>query len=487
MLGELCPETALLLRTDPTDLKSQHTDEISADLLEIGDNIIIRPGSTPPADGTIVEGSTTVNESSLTGESVPVLKNPGDSLLTGTMVLSSPVVVQVDSVGDETMLQQIVRAVGESQTEKAPIEELADKITAVFVPVIIYLSIIVSIVWLALSLSPNGIPASYLDENETGTAGRAFFALGFAIAVLAVACPCGIGLAAPAAQAVGVGMAAKVGILAQGGGVAFQLATQVDSVVFDKTGTLTQGHPSVVGIKLFSDDVWLLDAVRVIEQTSSHPLAAALVRYSEEQSVVDEKSSGGAVELIDIEEIAGQGVTGRIKVAGRTIPFRLGNQALMGDMTYSIRQQYTVEMWKLRGYSVVYFALSSAECTQVASKNTPSTFSMAAIFSIADPVRPEAMHVIAALERAGKKVFMLTGDNEATARAVGYELGLDLDRIFAGVLPHEKAQFIRDLKEKKTTRTGQWWWSRPRTRRSVVMFAGDGLNDSAAVAAADVG
>jgi P-type Cu+ transporter len=482
MLGELRPEKALLLGSDPNspvDLKSQHAEEVSVDLLEIGDHIVVRAGSTPPADGTIIEGSATVNESSLTGESIPVLKNPGDPLLTGTMVISGPIVMRVDSLGETTMLQQIVRAVGESQNGKAPVEELADMITAVFVPVIIYLSIIVSAIWLTCALIPNGMPISYLEDGKTGLGDRVFFALGFSISVLAVACPCGIGLAAPAAQAVGAGMAARAGILAQGGGPAFQLATQVDAVVFDKTGTLTQNRPSVVGVQRFREDRWLLSAVRVIEQTSSHPLAGALVRYSEE-TAVNEKDEKETVVILSIEEVAGKGASGRIKVGSKACSFLLGNQTLMGEITCPVQSQDAVGVWKRQGYSVVYFALSNVE-------ETPPVFSMAAVFAIADPVRPEAKHVIAALECSGKRVFLLSGDNETTAHTIGRELGIEATRIVAGVLPHEKAQFIRDLREKETKQLGWWPWSQNRTRRSVVMFAGDGLNDSAAVASADVG
>ncbi|KAG8808956.1 hypothetical protein FRC19_005570, partial [Serendipita sp. 401] len=301
MLGQLRPERALLLADDPqspVDLKAQHTADISVDELEIGDHILVRPGCIPPADGTIVEGNTTVDESSLTGESSPVLKGPGDPLLTGTVVTSSAVVMRVDHLGQETMLQQIVHAVGESQSRKAPIEELADRITAVFVPFVIYFAIITSVIWLSLALSPNGLPEAYLPADKRQTADRVFFAIEFAIAVLAIACPCGIGLAAPAAQAVGSGMAAQAGILAQGGGTAFQLATQVDIVVFDKTGTLTQGTPAVVQAKLLKDEPWLLSAVRLIEQTSSHPLAAALVQYSEAQLSNQEKSPLHKVEVV---------------------------------------------------------------------------------------------------------------------------------------------------------------------------------------------
>ena len=487
MLGQLRPERAVLLQNEPqssVELKSQRFDDVEVGILEIGDHILVRPGSIPPADGTIIEGTTTVDESSLTGESIPILKCPGESILTGTTILTSAVVMRIDRLGDETMLQQIVRAVGESQNKKAPIAKLADQITAVFVPIVIYLTIIVSIVWLSLSLAPGAIPDSYLPSGHSRAADRIFFALEFAIAVLAVACPCGIGLAAPAAQAVGAGMAANAGILAQGGGTAFQLATKVDTVVFDKTGTLTQGTPSVIEADVLRQEAWLLEAVRAIEQTSSHPLAAALVSYSKTQALYNEKGEEIFVEVLQVEEIPGKGTQGQIKVQEKIFSFRLGNAALIADSTCPERHGQ-VESWKKQGYSIVYFALSDSDCT-ISHKGVTS-FSTAAIFAIFDPPRAEAKQVIASLKRCGKAVYMLSGDNEVTARTIGRELGIDTNRIVAGVLPHEKAQFIQQLREQEIRASSIWPWNRSSKRKTVVMFAGDGLNDSAAVAGADVG
>ncbi|PVG02053.1 heavy metal translocatin [Serendipita vermifera] len=487
MLGQLRPERAVLLRSEPqspVDLKSQHSEEVSLDMLEIGDHILVRPGSIPPADGIVIEGTTTVDESSLTGESIPVTKNVGDPILSGTTVLSSAVVMRIDHLGDETMLQQIVRAVSESQNTKAPIEELADRITGIFVPVVIYLAIIVSITWLSLALTPGKLPHWYM-HGKTQTADKVFFALEFSIAVLAVACPCGIGLAAPAAQAVGAGMAARAGILAQGGSAAFQLATQVDTVVFDKTGTLTQGTPTVVKSLIVSEKTWLLESVRVIEQTSSHPLAAALVRHSEGLQSSNEKRSQDSVELIQVEEVAGKGTHGRIKVQEQFFSFRLGNASLMGDARYTDKPAQTqlVAQWRQQGFSVVFFSLSEP---MSGPNDEAKEFVIAAFFAIADPARPEAQKVIKSLKKAGKQIYMLSGDNETTAQTVGRELGIDKDHIVAGVLPHEKAKFIQDLREQTVTNSTSWPWS-PKERKRIVMFAGDGLNDSAAVAGADVG
>lgn len=457
------------------------------DLLEVGDHILVRPGSIPPADGVIVEGTTTVDESSLTGESIPVLKGPGDAILSGTTVLTSAIVMRIDYLGEETMLQQIVRAVGESQNKKAPIEELADRITAVFVPIIIYLAIIVSIIWLSLVLTPGTIPDSYLPHDRIQTADRVFFALEFAIAVLAVACPCGIGLAAPAAQAVGAGMTAKAGILAQGGGTAFQLATQVDIVVFDKTGTLTQGKPSVVKAQILKEETWILDAIRVIEHHSSHPLAAALVWYAQQEQSGKKQNTSGDIEVLHIEEVAGKGAQGQIRIQDQNVSFRLGNSAMIGDAVYPEGQEHhmqTIDSWKRQGYSVVSVAFSVGSDP---SSPEEGQFAIAAIFAIVDPPRPEAKRVIASLRRSGKDVYMLSGDNETTAQTIGRELGINDDRVVAGVLPHEKAQFISELRDREITRSGAWPWTRGQKKKAVVMFTGDGLNDSAAVAAADVG
>ena len=453
--------------------------QIHIDEVELGDHILIPPGSIPPADGEIVDGSTTVDESSLTGESIPVPKTLGDKLFTGTTNITSAVTVRVTKLGNETALQQIVRAVGESLNRKAPIEELADQITAVFVPMVIYMTLIVLAIWLAVSLTPGTVPLDWFPNSHPQTADRVFFAFQFAIALLAIACPCGIGLAAPAAQAVGAGMAVKAGILAQGGGTAFQLATQVDTVVFDKTGTLTKGTPEVVTAEVLRDDGWILEAVKLIEEGSTHPLAAALVKYVNSKVV----ESQGELKILEMEEVAGRGTKGRLKVDGRIVSFKLGSETFMeGVILPAGYSSATTQNWKRRGYSVVVLSLSWLDS---ASTSEAEQLSIAARFAISDPPRPEAAKLIASLKRSGKSVWLLSGDNEITAQAVGHELGIDLSNIKAGVLPQEKSAFIQELKEQVVIKPRRW--GRKGKGKAVVMFAGDGLNDSAAVAAADVG
>ena len=520
MLGQLCPETALLIisgdesgpsvdgflsqgttvvahdekfTSEPrngvafpgssTSLsnapRGRRVQQIHIDEIELGDFILIPPGSIPPADGEIVDGTTTADESSLTGESTPVPKSLGDKLFTGTTNITSAVTVRVTKLGNETALQRIVRAVGESLNHKAPIEELADRITAVFIPIVIYMTLIVLAIWLVISLTPGIAPLNWFPTGHPRTADRVFFAFQFAISLLAIACPCGIGLAAPAAQAVGAGMAAKAGILAQGGGSAFQLATQVDTVVFDKTGTLTKGSPEVVTAEILQDHGWILKAVRLIEEGSTHPLAAALVKYANSEVV----ESPSELKILEVEETAGRGTKGRLKVDGRIMSFKLGSEAFMEDVILPADcNSATTLNWKRRGYSVVVFCLSRIDSS---STSASEQLSVAARFAISDPPRDEAARVIASLQRSGMSVWMLSGDNETTARAVGHTLGIDISNVKGSVLPEEKSAFIQELKERVVVKPRRW--GRRGEGKAVVMFAGDGLNDSAAVAAADVG
>ncbi len=472
--GFALPASAPTLSKTPRGRRAQ---QIHIDEIELGDLILIPPGSIPPADGEIVDGATTADESSLTGESVPVPKSLGDKLFTGTTNITSVVTVRVTKLGNETALQQIVHAVGESLDHKAPIEELADRVTAVFVPIVIYVTLIVLAIWLAVSLTPGTVPRDWFPNGNPQTADRVFFAFQFAIALLAIACPCGIGLAAPAAQVVGAGMAVKAGILAQGGGTAFQLATEVDTVVFDKTGTLTKGTPEVVTAEILRDDGWILEAVRLIEEGSTHPLAAALVKYT------NSNEAHGELKVLEMEEVAGRGTKGRLKVDGRIVSFKLGSEAFMdGVILPAGYNSTTTQSWKRRGYSVVILSLSYLDSS---SETANEQLSIAARFAISDPPRDEAANVIASLRRSGKSVWMLSGDNETTARAVGHELGIEPSNVKAGVLPQEKSAFIQELKAKVVIKPRRW--GKSSQGEAVVMFAGDGLNDSAAVAAADVG
>ncbi|KDQ20362.1 hypothetical protein BOTBODRAFT_395063 [Botryobasidium botryosum FD-172 SS1] len=492
MLGTMRPDTALLVVDNSDEQQDSESDtvrkggletvSIPVDHLEISDRILLRPGSIPPADGTLLSGNTTMDESSLTGESVPVPKQPGDSLLTGTTNLTGAVVMRVDKLGDATVLQKIVQAVAEAQSKKAPIERLADRITSVFVPAIVWLSLLILVVWLSVSLT-GAIPDSYLEMGRTAVSDRVFFAFEFAIACLVVACPCGIGLAAPTAQAVGAGMAARAGILAQGGGEAFQLASVVDTVVFDKTGTLTMGEAVVVDAEQLVDaGNWLWAAVRALEEGSSHPLGVALVKYSAEKIQGREDE----VELVSSEEVAGKGVKGLIRHGENEYEVLVGNEGFVKSQQARYPEgtsDATLTEWKAAGRSVVLVALADASA---ASGSAQPAFNIAIRIGIADTPRPEASTVIATLRKAGKEVWMLSGDNETTARAVARGLGIEDEKVVAGVLPHEKAGFIKTLRE-RTVKQRNFFTRREKVTNCVVAFCGDGLNDTAALAGADVG
>ncbi|KAF9513562.1 hypothetical protein BS47DRAFT_1457376 [Hydnum rufescens UP504] len=492
LLGSMKPETALLVSSEQQPEKFRLGSDgfpegysstlIPVDYIEIGDYLLIQPGAVPPADGTIISGSTTFDESSLTGEFLPVSKTVDDAVMTGTTNLTTPIVIRVINIGDETMLQKIVRAVAEGQSRKAPIERLADSITAVFIPAVVWLSLIVLIIWLSVTLS-HAIPDSFLPSNRTSNGDRVFFAFEFAISCLVIACPCGIGLAAPTAQAVGSGMAAKAGILAQGGGEAFQMAAGVDTVVFDKTGTLTLGEAVVAGVQAAKGiDDWVFHATRLMEEGSSHPLAMAIAKYCADTY----GTTSAAVRLLQSEEVSGKGVKATVALADGTQHWVfVGNESfILSDNHGSVAADMLspqVRMWRESGYSVVLVAVSSIQKDGSVGDCIVQTF-----LAISDSIRPEAGSTVASLQASGKEVFMLTGDNEITARAVASKLGIDSEHVVAGVLPQGKADFISKLRDRRLMKRN-WYALHATERQSVVAFCGDGLNDTAALAAADVG
>lgn len=486
------PESALLLRPSHEFEKASEAEfdttvpiSIPIEHIELGDYLLIQPGAVPPADGDIVYGTTTFDESSVTGEFMPVHKAPGEAIMTGTINLAAPIVIRVQHVGEETMLQKIVHAVAEGQSRKAPIERVADRITSVFIPVVVYISLAVLAIWLGLSLG-HAIPDSYLPEGRTANGDRVFFAFEFAISCLVIACPCGIGLAAPTAQAVGAGMAAKAGILAQGGGEAFQAAAKVDTVVFDKTGTLTLGE-AVVADALIEEKVpsWVFAAVRMMEGGSSHPLALAISRFC--AKTYGEDAEG--VHILQSDEVSGRGVRATISVDDQTGSTPVTKGVLVGNEAFILEDHHAalparlltpqLQKWRETGHSVVLVALADMNEGNVSCE-------VQGFLAIADTIRPEAGQTVAKLQASGREVFMLTGDNEITARAVARQLGIDAEHVKAGVLPYEKADFIAKLQDRRAE-LRRWWSRRTTERRSIVAFCGDGLNDSAALARADVG
>lgn len=457
-LGALRPETARLY-----DAARQSSEEISVDLLEINDLILVTANSHPAADCVVHSGSTTFDESPLTGESRPVSKVAGDTVFTGTRNLASPIVGRVTAIGDSnggTLLDGIIRMVRDAQTKKAPVEKIADTVTGYFVPGIVFVALLTFIIW--VSFAEGGVlPLDWLDTTEGGWP---IWALEFAVAVVVVACPCGIGLAAPTAQMVGTGLAAQHGILVQGGGEALQLASSVDCIVFDKTGTITTGgEPKVSDEKVdIPESIALSPAalyaiIAAIEDGSTHPLAIGIRKHCQAKGKAE-----GEFKLLSSEERAGQGIVAQVQVNHGEVSVALGNEALMRSVGCDIAAD-TAELasrWQENAESVVYVAVSAQAV---------------AVFGLADAIRPEAIDCIDSLQRRDIDVWLLSGDNVKTAYAVARQVGIQESNVIAGVMPDQKANEIKRLQ----TQTGDG--------RRIVMMVGDGINDAPALSQADIG
>lgn len=480
-----------------------NTERINANLLEIGDIVMVSHGSSPPADGTILDGPTNFNESSLTGEARAVAKRKGDSVFAGAINIGGAIKIRITDVGGSSMLDQIVAVVREGQTKRAPVERVVDIVTGYFVPVITALAIITFVIWLSLGES-GALSHSYLDRQQGGWA---FWSLEFAIAVFVVACPCGIGLAAPTALFVGSGLAASHGILVRGGGEAFQEASKIDAVVFDKTGTLTEGGDlRVTDHEMLSKDreAYIAWAVtKALEETSSHPLARAILACASTQR------SEMVRTLSEITEEPGRGMRATFLSSALdpgVYEAALGSEALVSSLiSDTVTPNYftntTLSRWKLESKSIALLAMrripeSSDPAGVHVSSDNQIPWTLAAIFAISDPVRPSAAPTISALHSRGIPVYMLTGDNLMTASAVASTLSIPQDRVFAGVLPTEKSSKIRWLQENGPRRPDSTIWlkklfwkkgsNEKQKDRAVVAFIGDGVNDAPALTTADV-
>lgn len=480
-LGKLRPNEAVLFDAERGDTK------IATDLLEVGDTVRVHHGTSPPFDGTILDGNSIFDESSLTGESRPVKKAIGDTVFSGTVNKGSPVKVKITSVSGTSMLDQIIAAVREGQTRRAPVERVADTITSHFVPFVIAVAITTWLVWLILG-SAGGIPSDW--KNDTA-GGWALWSLRFAIAVFVIACPCGIGLAAPTALFVGGGLAAKHGILVRGGGEAFQEASSLDCIVFDKTGTLTQGgDPAVTDHKITAnqDNKLVLGILKALEENSSHPIARALVSFCNQKT-------HRTPAIVNVDEVPGKGLKGTLQIDGKEIVAIVGNENFMADHNVAIDGDSAVALqsWKSQGKSVALMALFH-QPTEGSATSNASTWELACIFSIADPLRPEAIDVIQALKKRGIDVWMLSGDNPVTANAVGGQIGIPSSNIIAGVLPDQKAEKIKYLQQTltKTRKTSPFHvpllskLRAKKTQRATIAMVGDGINDAPALSTADL-
>ncbi|OTA65216.1 heavy metal translocatin [Hypoxylon sp. EC38] len=482
-LGNLRPREALLLTSTGSESDEEIYEKVSVDMVETGDVVKVVHGGSPPWDGYLLSKEAEFSEASLTGESRPVKKTAGDQVFSGTVNEGGPISMRITGASGNSMLDQIIKVVREGQARRAPIERVADVLTSYFVPVVTLIAIATWFIWLGLGLSGR-LPQEYLDAP---VGGWPFWSLQFAIAVFIIACPCGIGLAAPTALFVGGGLAAKYGILAKGGGEAFQEASNIDIIVFDKTGTLTEGgEPKLTDHELFlsESDGWseshVLDCLHEIESNSSHPIARAIVSFCQDKGVKGAKALG-------IEEVPGKGMKASFDLESNlgAVEVLVGNERLMNDNSVSITPEtsQTLDTWKDQAKSVVLIAGKSM------SSSTDPSWRLLGIFATSDPLRPEARPVLDALRRQGKDVWMLSGDNTKTANAVGALVGIDRDHIIAGVLPEQKADKISYLQKSQVKMTSRFlgFGKRPSNQRAVVAMVGDGVNDSPALTVADVG
>ena len=421
-LLELAPPTARRIADDGSE------EEVSLDDVASGDRLRVRPGDKVPVDGEVREGSSSVDESMISGEPIPVEKGPGDTVIGGTVNGTGSFIMVATKVGDDTVLSQIVHMVAEAQRSRAPIQRLADVVAGWFVPAVVITAVITFIVWGSVGPQP---AMAYAIVN--------------AVAVLIIACPCALGLATPMSIMVGTGKGAQNGILIKNA-EALEGLEKVDTIVVDKTGTLTEGHPELVMTTPFGefDEETLLTLAASVETASEHPLAAAIVRGAKERSLSTENQTG-------FQSVTGQGAIA--EVSGKQIA--VGNEKLMrGVDAFDDKLAGKADEFRKQGQTVMFVAVDGKP---------------AGLLGVADPIKKTTVEAIAQLHAAGLKVVMLTGDNAATAEAVAREIGID--EVHAGVSPEDKSRVVRELQE----------------AGSIVAMAGDGINDAPALAQADIG
>jgi Cu+-exporting ATPase len=421
LLG-LAPKTARRLRDDGSE------EDIPLERVQPGDRLRIRPGEKVPVDGVVLEGTSAVDESMITGEPVPVEKVQGGRVTGGTVNGTGALVMRAERVGSETLLAQIVRMVSEAQRTRAPIQRLADTVSGYFVPAVVLIAVLTFIVWALIGPEP-----------------RLAYALVNAVAVLIIACPCALGLATPMSIMVGTGRGATAGVLVKNA-ESLEILEKVDTLVMDKTGTLTEGKPRLTSVvaQPDRDEAALLRLAASLERGSEHPLAAAIVAGANERGIT-------LAEAQDFRSLTGKGVTGTVD--GQ--PVALGNRALLEELHIDAGDlSGRAEELRRDGQTAMFVAVGGKA---------------AGLVGVADPIKESAVEAIDLLHRDGMRLMMLTGDSRTTAEAVARRLGLDA--VEAEVLPEQKGEIVKRLQAEGRT----------------VAMAGDGINDAPALAQAQVG
>ena len=419
-LMDLTPRTARVLRDG-------REEEVPVELVQVDDVVIVRPGERVPVDGAVIEGASAVDESMITGESIPVEKAVGAVAIGGTINKTGLLKLRATRVGADTTLNQIIKLVEDAQVSRAPIQRLADRVASVFVPAVVAIGVLTFVTWTVVLHA--SIPA----------------ALSFFIAVLIIACPCALGIATPAAIMVGTGKGAERGLLIKGGEY-LEKAHRLTTVVFDKTGTLTKGKPSVTDVVPIGSEsgdfvLWLAASA---ETGSEHPLGEAIVRAASDKNLRIEEPR-------EFAAIPGLGIRGT--VGGRAV--LLGNRALMSQAGISTRvAESTIQRLEGDGKTAMLLAVDRH---------------LVGVIAVADTLKEHAVEAVRALETMGIEVIMLTGDNRRTAEAIARQA--DIDRVIAEVLPGQKAEKIKELQ----------------SQSKIVSMVGDGINDAPALAQADVG
>jgi Cu+-exporting ATPase len=404
-------------------IKDGQEKEIPVEEVKVGDKILVKPGEKIPVDGRVIEGKSSVDESLVTGESMPVTKEVGSKVIGSTINLSGALQFQATKVGKETLLAQIIKMVEQAQASKAPIQRLADLVSSYFVPVVIVIAILTFVIWFFLGPTP-----------------ALTFALVNFVAVLIIACPCALGLATPLAIMIGTGNAAQKGILVKDAAT-LEIAHKIKAIILDKTGTLTKGKPELTDIVAFEGDrTKILQLASSLEKYSEHHLAKPIVEQAKKEKIE-------LLEVKNFEAVAGKGVKGNLGV--------IGNRQLMKDLGISlVNIENDIAKLEDEGKTVVILAL----------ENRP-----VGLLAVADTLKDESREAVRVLKKEGLEVWMITGDNERVAQAIGRQVGIE--KIMAGVLPQDKAEKVKELQK-----TGK-----------LVAMVGDGINDAPALAQADMG